>query len=210
MLPAVARSGPKRGDARRTETRDSLVNATVATLAQQGFSRTSARAVAERAGVASGGVFYHFGSMDDLLAEVFTICLDRRIARLRAAIAVPRSDLPTAFTQAVRDEFAHVESRALLELVVGAIDSPMLAARVREGLDHSFAFTREVVDLLLADSPLAEALPLDLVAQVAASAFFGLAVMNLVGANIDVDGMTALVNTLLVLLQGTNTALDAS
>jgi AcrR family transcriptional regulator len=193
----MARSGPKRGDTQRSETRAAIVEATVATLAERGFSATSARAVAQRAGVAAGGVFYHFGSMDNLLAEVFTICLDRRIARLRAAVDVPRPELPVAFTHAVRDEFAHVESRAVLELVVGAIDSPVLAARVREGLDQSFAFTREVIDLLLADSPLAEALPLHLVAQVAASAFFGLAVMNLVGADIDIDGMTALVNSLL-------------
>ena len=76
------------------------------------------------------------------------------------------------------------------------------AVRVREGLDRSFAFTREVVEQLLGDSPLAGALPLDLVAQVAASAFFGLAVMDLVGAEVDIDGMTALVNTLLTLLGG--------
>jgi hypothetical protein len=44
-------------------------------------------------------------------------------------------------------------------------------------------------------------LPRDLIAQVAASAFFGLAVMDLVGANIDIDGMTSLVNTLLDLLR---------
>ena len=202
MLRLVARSGPKRGDTRQTATRDALMNATVAALADHGFSGTSARVVAARAGVAPGGVFYHFGSMDDLLADVFTACLSRRIGRLRSATGVPRADLATAFTQAVRGEFAHIESRALLELVVGAIDSPVLAARVRSGLDESFTFTREVVELLLADSPLAGALPLDFVAQVAASAFFGLAVMDLVGANVDIDGMTALVDTLLALLQG--------
>jgi len=131
------------------------------------------------------------------MADVFSTCLDRRIARLRAAVEVPKTELATAFTQAVREEFAHPESRALLELVVGAIDSPVLAARVRDGLDRSFRFTREVVDTLLGDSPLSTVLPLDLVAQVAASAFFGLAVMDLVGAEVDLDGMTALVNTLL-------------
>src|SRR5687767_3390435 len=83
MLPAVARSGPKRGaDGKRVETRLAITEATVAALAEQGFSATSARAVAERAGVAPGGVFYHFGSMDELLADVFTVCLDRRITRL--------------------------------------------------------------------------------------------------------------------------------
>ena len=199
----MARSGRKRGDlAQRRDTRTALVEATVAVLASQGFSATSARAVAERAEVAPGGVFYHFGSMDELLAEVFTTCLDRRIARLRAAVEVPPDQLAAAFTGAVRDEFAHPESRALLELVVGAIDSPVLGARVREGLAASFAFTREVVDRLVGDSPLAAALPLDLVAQVAASAFFGLAVMELVGADVDVDGMTALVTTLLELTAG--------
>jgi len=141
-----------------------LVDATVATLAEQGFSATSARAVAERAGVAPGGVFYHFGSMDELLAEVFTICLDRRIARLRAALDVPVAGLPAAFTNAVRAEFAHPESRAVLELVVGAITSPLLAAWVRAGLEQSVAFTREVIDVVLADSPLAALLPLELVA----------------------------------------------
>jgi AcrR family transcriptional regulator len=199
-MSSMARAGRKRGDeVRQRGTRAALVDATIATLAQQGFSETSARAVAERAGVAPGGVFYHFGSMDDLLAEVFTTCLDRRIARLRAALDVPVAGLSVAFTDAVRDEFAHPESRAVLELVVGAITSPLLAERVRAGLDQSVAFTREVIDRLLADSPLAAILPLELVAQVAASAFFGLAVMDLVGAEVDIDGMAALVNMLVEL-----------
>lgn len=195
----MARSGRKRGDTVGRETRTAIIDATVVALARHGFSGTSARAVAERAGIAPGGVFYHFGSMDELMAEVFTTCLDRRIGRLRAAVEVPKAELSEAFTLAVREEFAHPESRALLELVVGAIDSPALAMRVRDGLDRSFRFTREVVDALLGDSPLAAALPLDLVAQVAASAFFGLAVMALVGAEVDVDGMTALVNTVVQL-----------
>jgi len=195
----VARAGAKRGEARPTETRAAIVEATVAALAEVGFSGTSARAVAERAGIAPGGVFYHFGSMDDLLVEVFGTCLDRRIERLRAAVDVPSAGLPAAFTESIRAEFARPESRALLELTVGAIDSPVLATRVRAGLQTSFQFTREVVEQMLGDSPLAAILPLDLVAQVAASAFFGLAVMEMVGTDVDIDGMTALVDTVLTL-----------
>ncbi len=197
------RSGQSPGEANPGgETRSSIIEATIGTLASLGFSGTSARAVAERAGIAAGGVFYHFGSMDQLLAEVFTTCLDRRIARLRAAVAVPVDGLSAAFTAAVRDEFAHVESRALLELVVGAINSPQLAVRVRTGFDQSFAFTREVIEQTLADSPLAGALPLDLIAQVAASAFFGLAVVNLVGADVDIEGMTAMANMMIGIAAG--------
>jgi AcrR family transcriptional regulator len=204
----MARAGRKRsGESTRTagprgETRAAIIEATVETLAELGFSGTSARAVADRAGVAPGGVFYHFGSMDQLLAEVYTTCLDRRIARLRAAVAVPVEGLSAAFTDAVRNEFAHIESRALLELVVGAINSPELAVRVRAGFDTSFAFTREVIEQVLADSPLAGALPLDLIAQVAASAFFGLAVLDLVGAEVDIEGMTAMANLLIGIAAG--------
>jgi AcrR family transcriptional regulator len=204
----MARAGRKRGGespggaSPGGGTRSSIIEATIGTLASLGFSGTSARAVADRAGVAPGGVFYHFGSMDQLLAEVFTTCLDRRIARLRAAVAVPVEGLSTAFTAAVRDEFAHIESRALLELVVGAINSPQLAVRVRAGFDTSFAFTREVIEQVLADSPLAGALPLDLIAQVAASAFFGLAVVNLVGADVDIEGMTAMANMMIGIAAG--------
>jgi AcrR family transcriptional regulator len=201
-LADMARAGAKRGEARPTETRAAIVAATIEALAEVGFSGTSARAVAERAGIAPGGVFYHFGSMDDLLVEVFTTCLDRRIARLKAAVDVPDPRLPTAFTDAVRAEMTHIESRALLELTVGAIDSPVLAVRVREGLDASFRFTRQVVEQMLGDSPLAGLLPLDLVAQVATSAFFGLAVMELIGTDVDLDGMTDLVNTLLTFARG--------
>jgi AcrR family transcriptional regulator len=201
-LTGVARAGAKRGEARPTETKAAIVAATIAALAEVGFSGTSARAVAERAGIAAGGVFYHFGSMDDLLVEVFSTCLERRIARLRAAVDVPGPGLPAAFTDAVRAEFAHPESRALLELTVGAIDSPVLGARVREGLETSVRFTREVVEAMLGDSPLAGLLPLDLVAQVAVSAFFGLAVMELVGSDVDIDGMTGLVNALLTFARG--------
>ena len=45
-------------------------------------------------------------------------------------------------------------------------------------------------------------LPLDLVAQVAASAFFGLAVMDLVGAEVDIDGMTRMANLMIGLAAG--------
>lgn len=197
----MARSGPKRGDTRSAQTRTALIDATIAALADLGFSGTSARAVAERAGVAAGGVFYHFRSMDELLAGVFDTCLERRIGRLRAAVDVPREQLPAAFSSAVRAEFAHTEARAILELVVGAIDSPLLSERVRAGFAQSSAFTREVVELLLADSPFAALLPLDLVAQVATSAFFGLAVMDLVGSDVDIDGMTTLVTGLLELMR---------
>ena len=193
----AARAGRKRGaETAGDQARTAIVDATITTLAEGGFSATSARAVAERAGIASGGVFYHYGSMDSLLGVVFDQCLDQRLARLRPVLDAAPAALPDALRDAVTAEFAHPTSRALLELVVGAASSPELAAHVREGIERSFTFTRQIVDRLVEGTPLAAVLPLDLVAQIAASAFFGLAVLDLVGTDVDVAGMTALVAAL--------------
>jgi AcrR family transcriptional regulator len=193
----AARAGRRRGgESVGAQARSSIVDAAVACLATDGFSATSARAVAERAGIAPGGVFYHFGSMDELLAVVFERCLDARLARMATVLEAPPAALPEALRDAVQAEFAHPEGRALLELVVGAASSPMLADRVRVGIERSFTFTRGVVDRMLDGSPLAAVLPLDLVAQIAASAFFGLQVLDLVGTPIDVEAMTTLVAAL--------------
>ena len=206
----AARAGRKRGsETAGDQARAAIVDAAVASLAEDGFSATSARAVAERAGIASGGVFYHFGSMDKLLAAVFDQCLDQRITRLRPVLDAPLADLPDVLRDAVSAEFAHPMSRALLEVVVGAASSPELAEPVRQGVERSFAFTRQIVDRLVEGTPLAAILPLDLVAQIAASAFFGLAVLDLVGTEIDVDGMTALVTALTRLGAGAGPAAGA-
>jgi AcrR family transcriptional regulator len=199
-----ARSGRRRGGPTAGEqARGAIVEATVATLAEDGFSGTSARAVAARAGIAPGGVFYHFGSMDDLLAAVFAECVDRRIARMSPVLDVPGARVPDVLREVVTAEISHPESRALLEVVVGATGSPVLAAHVRAGIERTLVFTRQVVDRLIGGTALAALLPLDLVAEVAASAFFGYTVLDQVGFAADVDSLAALVALLTGLGAGT-------
>jgi TetR/AcrR family transcriptional regulator, transcriptional repressor of bet genes len=52
-------------DARRTQ----LIEATIQSLAERGFSRTTVTDVAARAGISHGLVLFHFQSKDNLLAE---------------------------------------------------------------------------------------------------------------------------------------------
>ena len=53
----------------RDERRQQLINATIAMIAESGFSRTTLTGVAERAGVSHGLVLFHFKSKDQLLTE---------------------------------------------------------------------------------------------------------------------------------------------
>lgn len=184
----------------RTDARHLILEAAVATLAEVGFSATSARAVAQRAGVAPGGVFYHYGSMDELLAATYDWCNVRRIDRLAASLSGPPAEIPAAIAAAARAEFTRPESRALLEIVVGSLGSPELAAHVRRGVDEAVEFTKQAIAVAAAGSPAASVLPVDLVAELAASAFFGLEVLDQVGRRIDLDALATVVELVIALL----------
>ncbi|HVA09078.1 MAG TPA: helix-turn-helix domain-containing protein, partial [Acidimicrobiales bacterium] len=56
-----------RGGARSVGTRRLLVDAAIETLKSEGYAGASARAIAERAGSNQGLIFYHFGSVANLL-----------------------------------------------------------------------------------------------------------------------------------------------
>lgn len=66
---------PKGQDARSLETREKLLEGALRTLVEQGIAKASARAIATTAGVNQALVFYHFGSVDELLAAA---CRDRK------------------------------------------------------------------------------------------------------------------------------------
>ncbi|MFF3664463.1 TetR/AcrR family transcriptional regulator [Microtetraspora malaysiensis] len=67
----------------REDTRNRLFRSAVELIAEQGFSGTTVDAIAERAGVAKGTVFYNFGSKDALFAAL----LDHGIGRLSTSLA---------------------------------------------------------------------------------------------------------------------------
>lgn len=75
---------------RRGETRQRLYLAAVDLIAEQGFTATTVDAIAERAGVAKGTVFYNFGSKEALFAGL----LDHGIQRLTDALAEAAQAVP--------------------------------------------------------------------------------------------------------------------
>ena len=54
-----------------------------------GYGAASVVAVARRAGVATGTLYYHFGSKEELFVEVFRVAADRELAAMHAAAAQP-------------------------------------------------------------------------------------------------------------------------
>jgi AcrR family transcriptional regulator len=67
--------------ARRTETRERILRAAVDTLATQGFSTSTARAIAATGGFAPGVIYYHFEDLEDLLLAALRYTSDSRMDR---------------------------------------------------------------------------------------------------------------------------------
>ncbi|WP_251828759.1 TetR/AcrR family transcriptional regulator [Streptomyces sp. ATCC 21386] len=118
-------------------TRTKLLEGALRTLVEQGIAKTSARSIAATAGVNQALVFYHFGSVDELLAEACRYGAEQRVARHRERMAAigSLSEL-LAFGREM-----HVEERAaghvavLGQLLAGAQTQPRLAPATAAGLD---------------------------------------------------------------------------
>ena len=64
-----------------------IINAAISLIAEQGLSTTSARDIANAAGVSLGTVTYHFSSVDEILVQVLTTQIDRFERRRDARLA---------------------------------------------------------------------------------------------------------------------------
>src|SRR3954447_23835623 len=124
----MAKSGPRGGagaegrDGRSTETRAALVRGAVEALGKLGFAGASAREIAGRAGCNQALVFYHFGSMTDLLLAALDDVSDRRLAA--SSEAVERATTLTDLIDSARAIFSEdLDARhvaVLVEMITGA------------------------------------------------------------------------------------------
>ncbi|MFF4369769.1 TetR/AcrR family transcriptional regulator [Streptomyces sp. NPDC001594] len=167
-------------------TKQKLLEGALRTLVEQGVAKTSARNIAATAGVAQGLVFYHFGSVDELLGEACRYGAAQRVARYRERLAALGS-------LAELLEFAramHAEERAggyvavLGQLLAAAQSSPALAAATADGLGLWIAELEAVLTRLLAATPLAGFADPAGLARATAASFVGMELYE----GVDPDG----------------------
>ena len=185
----MAKSGPRKPRSSPEDARSSLIEAAIVVLARDGFARTSARAVAAEAGGTNGLIFYHFGSMDGLLAATAEELSERRIVRVREALGGDEATTqwPQRLGDTIRAEASNGEGVAVIELLVGARTSPELSKPVTEAIDRSIRFATKELEKIFGDSPWAQLIPVDLVAELGAASFFGLELFTQAGREVDID-----------------------
>ena len=133
----------ERTEARKAATRERIVAAALAQVAEGGYGSAGVQSIAARAGVAVGTVYRHFHSKGELFAEVFTRASERElhvVAEVGAADGRSASERIAAGAEAFcrRALAAPVLAYALLaEPVDPAVESERL--RLRRGYRDVFA-----------------------------------------------------------------------
>ncbi|MGH4029628.1 TetR/AcrR family transcriptional regulator [Actinomycetota bacterium Odt1-20B] len=118
--------GPKQDRSRATRQR--LLEAAVACLAEHGWAGSTVTVVAERAGVSRGAAQHHFPTREDLFTAAVEYVAEQRSGALRA---LPAQDRAAAVAGLV-DLFTGPLFRAALHLWVAASNEQQLSERVRE------------------------------------------------------------------------------
>ncbi|QUQ66506.1 TetR/AcrR family transcriptional regulator [Kutzneria sp. CA-103260] len=142
------------------DTRQRLIDGTVETIRQHGIAGTTARSIAAAAGVTQALVFYHFGSVHELVKAACLAVTRDRLPLLEQRLAGMESlgDLLALHT----DEQARGILRVLAQMMAGARGNPELAETTAAALRLWVAPVRTTLERLLPDRPeaagLAEAL----------------------------------------------------
>jgi AcrR family transcriptional regulator len=148
MKPEVRLARPahkrtRRSQAERTaNTRAKVIAAVVDTIAELGYQRTTAQAIANRAGVTWGAVQHHFGGKDELLLAVLEDTFKRFAERM---IDIPVASLPidervSLFIERAWEHFRSRHFRTAFEILLDYLgrDEQPHAAKWREQMTRAW------------------------------------------------------------------------
>ncbi len=156
-------------------TRARIIDAAIRTLKGRGFAGASARAIAQTGGFNQALIFYHFGTVNDLLLAALDETSARRMQRYSAALRGIRT-LPELMEQAARIYREDLESghiKVLAELIAGASSSPSLGPEIVTRIEPWVGFTEEALGGVLAGSPLEPLVPTEDLAFAVVALYLG-------------------------------------
>lgn len=159
-----------------SDTKTTLKSAALRTLTTRGIAGTSARTIAEAAGLSQGLIFYHYGSVNGLLEAAATEITEQRALayRQRLATVTSLSELAELARQLHDEEHQLGNVAVMAQLLAGAHTHPELAPVARANYDLLVHEVRDALSRLLADTALAAALPAGHLAQAVSAAFIGI------------------------------------
>lgn len=157
------------------ETRRRIADAALEALRTHGFAGATSRAIARIGGFNQALIFYHYGSVEHALLAALDLTSEERLARYREALdgATTLEELIKVARAIYREDSESGHVAVIAQLVAGSLARPELAEGVLERMQPWVEFCEHAIRKVVADSPLADNVPIRELAYGLASYYLG-------------------------------------
>jgi AcrR family transcriptional regulator len=161
-------------------TKAKIVAATIECLSAEGFAGTTARAIGRAGNFNQALIFYHFGSIDELvLAAVEKLGNDRLAAyRTRVEGCAGLVELVGVAKDLLREDLHDGYMRVLSQVLAGAHTRPELGPPLFEIFKPWFAVVEQSVKQAVASTPYEQLVPTADIAYALSSLFMGMELLS--------------------------------
>ncbi|WP_116050240.1 TetR/AcrR family transcriptional regulator [Amycolatopsis palatopharyngis] len=176
------------------DTRQRLIDGAIEAIRGHGIAGTSARTIAAAAEVNQALVFYHFGTVHDLLTAACLSATEARVAPFRARLGEVTSlrELLALGRTLHAEEHALGNVTVLAQMLAGAQGDQQLAEAASAALHLWIAPVEDTLRSLLAGSPLADLTDTPGLARAVCAGFIGLELFE----GVDPEGARAALDAL--------------
>src|SRR5438477_13159742 len=117
-------------------TKAAMVEAAIATLKEEGYAGTTARAIAARGGFNQALIYYHFGGVKPLLLAALDRSSAERLDRYRSefAVATTLAEKTEAAERLFREDVEGGHITVLSEVIAASLANPELGPELVERL----------------------------------------------------------------------------
>ena len=144
-----------------TGTKERLVEAALATLKEEGYGGTTARAIAGRAGVNQALIYYYFGDIKNLLLAALDETSAKRMASYEALLEKTETieDLVQLAKDIYREDLAAGHVTVLSELIAGSLQHKEMGPEVLKRLRPWIDFAAQSIEKVTRDTVLEKLVP---------------------------------------------------
>ena len=171
---------PKRRTSSGDETRARIVEAALETLKSEGIVGTSARAIARQGDFNQALIFYHFGSVDDLVVAAVSEMSRRRMGNHKPKLesAGSLTELIAIGREIHNDDLVADNMAVLTQAFAGARAKSEIGAKLYTELQPWTDLVTDAVRRVLDENAFAKAINAEHIAQVISALFLGIELLE--------------------------------
>jgi AcrR family transcriptional regulator len=161
-------------------TKERIVEAALTTLREEGFAGTSARAIARKGGFNQALIFYHFGTLADLLLAALDKTSSDRMIRYTTALSQSSTlhEKVRVAAELYAEDLASGHITVISELVTGSLSRPDLGPEVVRRMEPWIDFAEGAIKEVAGESPLGQLLPARIAAFAIVAFYLGVDLLS--------------------------------